>query len=508
MGMEKLTNSTKNLFLLGLVLLIALGMRLVTVNNHGVWIDETWVVTTPNFHYDSNDIYPKFFEYPQVKNLPENYRNILKMIYNIGPITQICFMVASDMHPPFYYILSYYWTRIFGESLYAIRALPIIIGLITILIVYLAIRPIFGEEVAFISSMFLSISPMFIHFNQLARNFSLMTLLVVLSFILLHQLYRSFKVKFAVLYGVTLFLAIWTHYYAIFFIITQGLIILLVEVRGEKHFLRWVLIFTGVTVCYIPWLPVLYIQMFLRDPTKQSHLIPCSFSTLLNQFYAVGLCPSLSERFISSSQFRYLELLNTCFIISLFVLGYIRLKSYSKLYFKIVGLWALLPIFLCCFISVIKPLYSIKSLLPVVPAFAILIAISLVQINNKKMRYFIMCVISLFIVSIQLIWPTYPGIESTEDTRGAVRQLKNSIKDSDLVAVQPAFLIDGLWYYCKRNYSGIQDDSDLAHIPATHRNIWLFRYWDKDKPMPVLHGRFPDERFNFFGVSVYYWKNS
>ena len=490
------------------ILFIALFLRIVTLDNHGVWCDETWVVTTPTFHYDSESIYPKFFEYPQVKNLPENYRNILKMIYNIGPVTQICFMVASDMHPPFYYIISYYWTRLFGESLYAIRSLPVVIGLISILALYMLVCPPLGEEVALISSGFLAISPMFIHFNQLARNFSLMTLLVILSFMLLFKLYKSFERKFAVLYGIALFLSIFTHYYAIFFVLTQVLIILMLEFRGEKHFLRWVLIFTTVAVCYLPWLPVLYIQMFLRDPTAQSGLISCSVDTLLKQFYSVGFCPSLTDKFVPSFWVQRLEILNICCIGTVLVFGYVKLKPDFKPYFKVICLWAFLPIFLCCCISIIKPLYSIKSLLPVLPAFAILIAMSLVQIKNIKSRYVVIGFGALLIILVQLIWPTYPGIESTEDTRGAVRQLKSSIRESDLVAVQPAFFIDNLWYYLKRDYIGIRTESDFEQIPEAHPNIWLFRFWDKHKSLPIIRGKFPEKKFNFFGVSVYFWENN
>jgi uncharacterized membrane protein len=124
----------------------------------------------------------------------------------------------------------------------------------------------FREEV-FIASLFLAVSPMRA-FSQLARNFSLMTLLVTFSYlILLTRLFKRFDLRYGILYGITVFLALLTHYYSIFFILTQMIMIILWELRRQKLFLRWVIIFALITIGYLPWLPALYVQMFLRDPT-------------------------------------------------------------------------------------------------------------------------------------------------------------------------------------------------------------------------------------------------
>lgn len=509
MGVESLNShftGGKSKIYLFIILFFALFLRVATLNNHGVWIDETWVVTTPTFHYDTNDIYPKFFEYPQVKNLPDKYINVLKKIYDLGPTTQICFMLASDMHPPFYYIISYYWTRLFGESIYGIRSLSIVIGLFSVLVIFYGCRPLLGEKIALLSSWFMAISPMFIHYNQLARNFSLVSLLVMLSFYLLSKLYKSFKWKFAILYGVTLFLSIFTHYYAIFFVISQAAIISLLEFKGNKKFFRWILIYLIVAVCYMPWLPALYVQFFLRNPTTQSGLVSFSLTTLLNQFYSIGFFPSITEKYVSSFSVNCLKLLNFFTITCILLYVFIKTTKKTKKYFIIVVLWAAVPIFLVACISFFKPLYSVKSLLPVLPAVAILFAIGLTQIRNKKIFYLLVCFMSVTMVASQFFWPTYPGIESTEDTRGAVAFVSKLMQKSDIAVVQPGFYRDGLWYYMKRNYIEIYNDLELSkQISERHNSVWLFRYWDNGKPCPTIHGAKPETKFSFFGVSVYFW---
>lgn len=513
MGMEisKITNKQlKKLhaaWILAAILLLALGIRLGTMNNHGVWIDETWVVTTPNFHLDSKDIFPKFFEYPQVKELAEAKQELLKKIYNIHPVVQICFMLISDMHPPFYYTVSYFWTRHFGESLFAIRLLPLLFGIISVLCIYYIAKFLFGRKVAFIAALFLAVSPMHVHFSQMARNFSLMTLLVTFSYlVLLAKLFKRFTLKYAILYGITLFLSLLTHYYSIFFIFTQIIMIIVWELRDKKLFLRWFIIFALITLSYIPWLPAVYIQMFLRNPTTQSQLVSTNTETFLSQIYAMGFIPSVTTKFFSAHVVRILQTINFLLISLLVFMGFNKLRISERMALRWVLLWGFMPIILLFSISLLKPLYSVKSLLPILPAFYILYAVTLSKLKNN---FFLVTTIVFLTGSMlisQLIWPTYPGIESTEDTRGAVLQLKGSISPEDIVVVQPGFYRDGLWYYFQRDYL-LLDEEKAISIPRD-KNIWLFRYWDKNKRKPEIGLEKPDSIYRFFGVTVYFWQKT
>ncbi|HOW42768.1 MAG TPA: glycosyltransferase family 39 protein [Candidatus Omnitrophota bacterium] len=494
-------------WLLAAILLLALGIRLGTMNNHGVWIDETWVVTTPNFHLDSKDIFPKFFEYPQVKELAESKQALLKKVYNIHPVVQICFMLISDMHPPFYYIVSYFWTRHFGESLFAIRALPLLFGLLTIVCTYLIAKSLFGKKVALIAALFLAVSPMHVHFSQMARNFSLMTFLVTFSYlVLLTKLFKRFELKYAILYGISGFLALLTHYYSVFFIFTQIIMIILWEIKGKKRFLRWFVIFLLIALFYTPWLPAVYIQMFLRNPTTQSQLTSTNLNTVLSQMYAVGFIPSVTTKFFSGAVVNFLKIINLVVIVFLVFCGGNKLKAHDRMAFRWILVWCGMPIFLLSCLSLLKPLYSIKSLLPILPAFFILYAFVLARLKNKVLLSFILVCLSSIMLISQLVWPTYPGIESTEDTRGAVAQLKSSISSEDIVAVQPGFYRDGLWYYLPRDCMLLDEDQTIL-IPRD-KNIWLFRFWDRNKSIPEIEHANPDSTYKFFGVSAYLWKKS
>jgi hypothetical protein len=510
MGLEssKRNSGVKQLravLVLGAILLLAFVIRLGTISNHGVWIDETWVVTTPNFHLDSDDIFPKFFKYPQIQRLSETNQEILKKIYDIHPVFQICLMLTSDMHPPFYYIASYAWTRFFGESLYSIRFLPLLFGLLTILITFHTAKVLFGERAALMASLFLSVSPIHVHFSQLARNYSLMTLLIALSYLLLFtKVIKKFDLKYVVLYCFTLFLAMLTHYYSVFFVLTQILIIGLSEVRGEKRFLRWVAVFAIVGILYFPWLPVVFVQIFVRNPTLQSHLQSANVETMLSQLYAIGFTPSLRSISLSFDWVCVVKIVNILMSFSLLLFVIIQSRSVSRNALHWIFLWGFVPIILLFALSFIKPLYSVKSLLPIVPAFCILYAFALARITRKSIRYVVLGLLAGAMFISQLTWPTYPGIESTEDTRGAVSEMKSHIEPESFLAVHPFFYRDGLWYYLKKDIA--KWDETVASNVNRDKDIWLFRYWDSNDEEPAIGNRLPDSVNKFLGLTVYFWK--
>ena len=482
---------------------VALFLRISTVDHHGIWIDEVRAVTTPNFHYGSTSIYPKFFEYPQIKSLSPEFQKIIKKIYDLHPVAQICFMMAADMHPPFFYIVSYCWTRAFGESLYAIRSLSIVIGLISILFLFLLIRLLFGDNIALLSAWFMAISPTHILYCQLARNFSLLILLVTLSFYFLYNYIIFSEKKYLISYFVSVYFSILTQYYAVFFIFVQFIIIILTEIRGNKLFSRWIVGFLVVVVCYIPWLTALYIQLFLKDPTVQSGLSPVSLNTFLNQFYYIGLCPSVTPEFISNTIFQYLRIINITFILCMIILGLYNKKH--MYYILHIFLWVLTPIFLLSLLCIFKPLYSVKGLSPLIPAFAVMFAIGLDKIRPKRFVFVtVVSIVSMIMIGTQAIFPAYPGIQPTEDTRGAIAKLSKLIRPSDCVAVQPGFYRDGVWYYFRRDYIQLKTGDTLKGLGKCDK-IWLFRYWDNGKPLPIFDGKMPTDMHKFRGLSVYSW---
>jgi len=496
---------------LSILLTILLGAALIrvsTLDNHGVWIDETWAVTTPNFHYDTNDIYPKFFEYPQTRALPEARRQLLRNLYDLHPVVQICYMAVSDMHPPLYWVLSYYWTRLFGESLYAIRSFPVLTGVATVLVVLLLAETLFGLPVAIVAGLLLAASPMHVHYSQMARNYSLATFLVSLSYLMLFAALRGRPTRLVLAcYGFTIWLALLTNYYTVFFVAAQLVHVAIRTWRGDRKLGRWAIVYLGVAICYAPWLPALYVQTVMRNPTTQSQLMSLNLGTIVAQLYALGLTPSATTVLLSSSWFNFLSVINAIFVLGL--LGYAAWKAREQDREVMGGLlfWIVVPVLALGALSLVKPMYSVKALLPIVPGFCIVLAF--VVASHRRAIHWIGATTLLLAAMLgsQWLWPTYPGIDSTEDTRGAVADVGVMIQPSDDVYVSPASYRDGVWYYLRRDYVSLGGTPESTAVsPSTTYDSWLFRFWDTTRPSPIAAGRTPDETHKFFGVSVYHWR--
>lgn len=109
-------------------------------------------------------------------------------------------------HPPLYFVMLHFWTRIFGESEIAMRSLAAVTGIAVIPAVYFMMRALMlfprldsrvvchqrASWAGLLAAALVAVSPLHIHLSQQVRGYSLAVLLVALTTIaLLHALRGS-----------------------------------------------------------------------------------------------------------------------------------------------------------------------------------------------------------------------------------------------------------------------------------------------------------------------------
>lgn len=162
----------------------------------------------------------------------------------------------EPQHPPLYYSLARLWNRHFGNSTANIRRFSATIGILTIPCLYLLCQELFSSRAtALVASALFSVSPFHLLYAQEARQYSLWTMTIVVSGLLLLRALRL-QSRFAwCLYAVSVALCLYTSVSSILLIISYGLYILL---RESFHFNRRAI--SGIVACsigaiaYIPWL--------------------------------------------------------------------------------------------------------------------------------------------------------------------------------------------------------------------------------------------------------------
>ena len=106
----------------------------------------------------------------------------------LGSVGDFLRSALIDIHPPLYGAIMLVWTRVFGDSELAIRALPMLAGLTTI-----ALMPALGAQLAsrpagWLSGVLLALSPVHIWYSQEARAYAVIMLVAVLLVLQWHRL--------------------------------------------------------------------------------------------------------------------------------------------------------------------------------------------------------------------------------------------------------------------------------------------------------------------------------
>ena len=88
-------------------------------------------------------------------------------------------LTAQDIHPPLYYALLHAWAALLGTGPAALRLLSLVVGVLTIPLLYLVARRMLSTRAALLAALLLTISPLHVYYSQEVRMYGLVALLSV-----------------------------------------------------------------------------------------------------------------------------------------------------------------------------------------------------------------------------------------------------------------------------------------------------------------------------------------
>ena len=170
----------------GLIVMLALALRLFQLGKESLWIDEGFSLRDATY---------------------------LEVLKGIRPV---------------YYLVLRGWLDLGGGANEALLRLPsVIFGVAGVWVLYLLGRRLLGAQVALLASAFMAISVLQINHSQEVRMYSLTVLLTLLaSYSLVLYLERG-KARYAVSYGLTAILSLLTFPLTVFVFMAHGLFLLL-----------------------------------------------------------------------------------------------------------------------------------------------------------------------------------------------------------------------------------------------------------------------------------------
>ncbi len=196
------------------------------------------------------------------------------------------FVALPEQHP--LYSLPLRAWLVFGDSEVALRSLSVVFGLGGVVGIWFLARRVTTDRVtARIAAGMLAISPFWIYFAQEARPYELLGLVVILSTLALARWLDEGRRRDAVAYVVLGILGMHTHFFFVFVLGAQALVILVSSGGLKKGLLRAVAVNVPIMIAYLPWAWLVYLSLPNDQPWKGTEHVLFGIPYTLLRF-AVG----------------------------------------------------------------------------------------------------------------------------------------------------------------------------------------------------------------------------
>ncbi|NJR38040.1 MAG: phospholipid carrier-dependent glycosyltransferase [Leptolyngbyaceae cyanobacterium CSU_1_4] len=288
----KRTASARLRMLLTIVIILGIALRFINLDRKVYWHDEVYTsMRAAGFTRGAIDQ-----ELFQNKIIPAPS---LQKFQQIKPGSTVAdtinsLKVEDPQHPPLYFLMARFWMQIFGGSLTASRLLPALLSLFSLPLMYkLAIELFDSQRVAWMATALLAISPFDILFAQTARQYGLLTTLIIGSSLSLLRSLRHSHWKNWAVYGISVALGLYTHPFFALTLIGQGVFVILNKqpvkphkgnvvprVQGVNRWLGFASAIALALLLYAPWIQVLYTNAQRAADTTDWARIPQPFSYL------------------------------------------------------------------------------------------------------------------------------------------------------------------------------------------------------------------------------------
>ncbi len=183
-----------------------------------------------------------------------------------NPLGEMLADTARDIHPPLYYALLHGWINLVGARPEMLRLFSVMVGTLTVALMYAVARRLAGERAGFIAAFLLAINPFHIYYSQEVRMYGLVTFLGLVSVGLAARWMKEAAEEKeegekkatrwllgAGYVGATA-AAMYSQYYAAFLPLSQTVYVLAQGRRAHRILIPWLVAQVVLALLYLPWL--------------------------------------------------------------------------------------------------------------------------------------------------------------------------------------------------------------------------------------------------------------
>lgn len=473
---KNISTNKSNLYLL-FALLVGFAMRYSHLNFQSLWLDEIY---TMNMADPANSI---------------------KDIYRLSQ--------TNDALSVLYFILLNTVFKIFGFSAVVARFYSLFFGVVAIYFTYLLGKEIRNKNTGLYAALILSVNYFHLFYSQEARVYTMYMAFATLSFLHLIKFLKNANNKTAVYYGLFSLLMILSHFFGLFVLVSQAVIVAL-WCLYKKTNVKTIIIkgLISVLIIVVGFLPVLPILLFLSKVSGT-------------------WIPPLSNRVFAdvySSFFGDSFLLITCSIIFMLFVLFKAFNSKNdnhendKSEDLTSQLLLLLPwILVCFFIPYIKsflefPILQSRYLISILPAIMVLLAIAFDLIKSNSLRNALLVFFMLLSYSEIVIVKHYYKTRVKSDFRGASEFIvNNNAANSKILTTLPyhfRYYLNSLNSKAELEEKAVNNEiNELKLDSAKLQPFWVTdahgRTFDLSEPNKIYLKQHFEEVFSFQSLDAW-----
>ena len=362
-----MSSSARNTCALMLLTFLAAIVRLLTMQDAGIWFDEAVSLLIAK-----NNIYHIIAGSPGV-----------------------------SVNPPVYYILLHLWSQFAGGEAGA-RLLSVFFGLAAVIMAYLLALRLMGERVALLAALIFAVSPFQVYYSQELRMYSLLTFLslgIIYSTAGILQRERIVDWIGLVFFSIA---GLYTHYFAALVIAVSMGLIAASAYRQRGMIMKAFIACIIIAALFAPWIPSFMNntgEVYTAKSTVaevHSNICPAIFPLGTFKSFSIG-----NEQTISLADYSraYFIIIPACLIfIFLFVLGMtggVHRKKAIKM-----SMYIFIPIAMTMIISIkMMDVYLNRYLIICTGPFYLLVSRGLSLLAERRRLF---ALLTLFLVGLCL----------------------------------------------------------------------------------------------------------
>lgn len=465
-----------NYFLIG-ILAVAAVLRFFRLDYQSVWLDEIHTINEAN------------------------------PAYSFGEVSKA--LATGEQMPPLYFYIINVLFKVLGYSAWVLRFFSAALGVLGVYYTYRLGKEMLGRDTGLIAAMLLAVNSYHIFYSQEGRPYIFLYLFTVLSFLYLIKLVKNPDIRPAIIYGVVSAVMLYAHFFGMFILFGQYLILLLLMLGsgGEwKTLFKRCLLSGIITLAFFaPVIPTLFTlskttSFWIPPPT------PEVFTGIFKEFFGS------SEMIL--------------FIVFLFGIFYIIslrkntavpttqsvLSDRQAFGFLIFAVWIAVTLLLPLIRSYLQvPMIISRYFIGVLPAIMILLSAGALTLRSSMIRNMLLAAFVVFsLTDIFVVKHYYTNVQKTQFREAAAYINDNNKAKSPIITSLE-------WYYPYffRDVKGQQIvgstiDNYVAGMAAGTSPVSAFWYTDahgrpykpSEQTLAFLNTQFVVD-YNFEGFDIY-----